>query len=220
MIMIEKSESTTEYWESRFRNEGIMWKFDPSDSAIETVSLFRKENINKILIPGFGYGRNALLFIQNGFDVTGIEISSSAIKLARENGIKCDIHHGSVNNVPFDNLQYEGIFCYALIHLLNKNERSKFLKGCFDQLKPNGLMVFTLATTENGLFGKGKLLSRNRYELSKGLRAYFYDSNAIEKEFSGYGIIECRNIIEPVKFMEGNETIILKYVACRKNPIT
>jgi SAM-dependent methyltransferase len=214
--MIEKIKSNAEYWESRFRNDGIMWKFDPSDSAIATVSLFKNEKISKILIPGFGYGRNGLLFIQKGFDVTGIEISSSAIKLAREKGIECDICHGSVCNMPFDDKKYEGIFCYALIHLLNKNERCNFLKKCYDQLKPGGLMVFTLATIQNGLFGTGKYISRNRYELSKGLKAYFYDSEAIEKEFSEYGIIECRDMIEPMKFMEGNETITLKYVVCRK----
>jgi SAM-dependent methyltransferase len=193
-----------------------MWKFEPSDSAIAAVSLFKKEGINEILIPGFGYGRNGLLFIQNGFEVTGIEISSSAINLARENGIKCDIHHGSVAGMPFDNRQFGGIFCYALIHLLNKNERCKFLKHCWGQLKPGGIMVFTLATTQNGLFGTGKCLGKNRFEISKGLKAYFYDSDAIVHEFSGYGIVECHDIIEPMKFMEGNESIILKYLVCRK----
>jgi SAM-dependent methyltransferase len=216
MMMTEKSEPAAEYWESRFRDEGLMWKFEPSDSAVATVNLFKKENINEILIPGFGYGRNGLLFLQTGLDVTGIEISFSAIKLARENGIKCNIYHGSVTSMPFDDRKYEGIFCYALIHLLNKNERRKFLKSCADQLKPGGIMVFTLATTQNGLFGKGKCISKNRFELSKGLAAYFYDSDAIISEFSDYGIIDCHDIIEPMKFMDGNETIILKYVVCRK----
>ena len=82
----------TGYWESRFKNEGAMWKFEPSDSAIYTLELFKNEQINDILIPGFGYGRNAKLFVDNGFKVSGIEISASAIELARINGIKCKIH--------------------------------------------------------------------------------------------------------------------------------
>ena len=45
------------------------------------------------------------------------------------------IHHGSVVSMPFDNEQYNGIFCYSLIHLLNKTERRAFLKSCFNQLK-------------------------------------------------------------------------------------
>lgn len=205
-----------EYWESRFRNEGAMWKFDPSDSAISAFELFKKENINKILIPGFGYGRNAKLFLDNGFKVTGIEISASAIELARSNGIKCIIHSGSVTSMPFDNIQFEGIFCYALIHLLNRAERLTFLRACFNQLKPGGLMVFTLAPKNSGLYGKGKFLSRDRFEIAHGLKVFFYDTDSVKKEFMAFGMIKCVDIEEPVKFMEGEEPVRLKLVICKK----
>ena len=64
-----------EYWETKFKTEGPMWDFFPSESAIRTLNIFISNNIKRILIPGFGYGRNAKLFIENGFDVTGIEIN-------------------------------------------------------------------------------------------------------------------------------------------------
>jgi hypothetical protein len=85
-----------EYWESRFKDEGAMWKFEPSDSALFAINLFKSNRINNILIPGIGYGRNARLFFENGFQITGIEISQSAIDLAKVNGLDCTIHHGSV----------------------------------------------------------------------------------------------------------------------------
>jgi SAM-dependent methyltransferase len=207
------------YWETRFKNEGEMWKFYPADSAIKALELFKKENINEILIPGFGYGRNAKLFLDNGFKVTGIEISESAIELARTNDIKCIIHSGSVTSMPFDNIQYEGIFCYALIHLLNKDERNAFLISCYNQLKPGGLMVFIVATKESGLYGIGKILSKDRFEISKGLKVFFYDTDSVKNEFMRFGLIECTDIEEPVKFMEGEEPIRLKYVICRKKRI-
>jgi SAM-dependent methyltransferase len=206
----------TEYWESRFKNEGAMWKSEPSDSAFYAIDLFKKKNINKILIPGFGYGRNASLFIFNGFDVTGIEISESAIKLARDSGIKCIIHHGSVTSMPFDDALYDGIFCYALVHLLNQTERRNFIKACFNQLKKGGTMIFTLASKQTGLYGHGKLLSKDRYEISKGLKAFFYDSASVLKEFSDFGMVESRDIEEPVKFMEGEEPVKLILVICKK----
>jgi SAM-dependent methyltransferase len=206
-----------EYWESRFKKEGAMWKFEPSDSALNALHIFKFERICKILIPGFGYGRNAKLFIDNGFEVTGIEIAGSAIDIARANRIECKIHHGSVNSMPFDNEKYDGIFCYALIHLLNKRERLAFLTSCFNQLNSGGLMVFAIASKLTGLYGRGKYLSRDRYEISKGLKAYFYDSDSVMKEFSRFGMIDCIDIEEPVKFMEGEETVKLKFVICKKN---
>jgi len=205
------------YWETRYKNEGAMWKYFPADSAINALELFKNENINEILIPGFGYGRNANFFIENGLKVTGIEIAESAIELARSNGIVCTIHNGSVTSMPFDNIQYDGIFCYALIHLLNKTERFAFLRSCYNQLKYGGLMVFTVATKESGLYGIGKVLSKDRFEIANGLKVFFYDSDSVKREFNGFGLIECRDIEEPVKFMEGEEPVRLKYVICRKN---
>ena len=205
-----------EYWESRFKNEGAMWKFEPSDSAAFAVDLFKSYKINKILIPGFGYGRNAKLFCDNGFDVTAIEISQSAIDIAKTNGINCTTHHGSVTSMPFDNKLYEGIFCYALIHLLNKPERRKFLESCWNQLKIGGIMFFLVASKQMSMYGSGKCLSKDRYEISKGVKVYFYDSESVTKEFADFGMVEFKDIEEPVKFMDAQEPIKLIQVICRK----
>ena len=101
-----------EYWESKFKTEGPMWDFFPADSAIQAVNLFKLNNLRDILIPGFGYGRNGELFIENDFDVTGIEISKSAIDIAKANNINCMIHHGSVTDMPFDKKVFDGLVCY------------------------------------------------------------------------------------------------------------
>lgn len=184
-----------------------MWDFFPSDSAIRTLHIFRANKFNHILIPGIGYGRNAKLFIDNGFEVTGIEISTSAIELAKANRVNCLIHHGSVTSMPFDDKKYDGIFCYALVHLLNRTERRNFLKACSDQLKENGLMVFVLASKQSDMYGMGRYLSKDRYRISEGLNVFFYDTESATKEFSAYGIIECREIEEPVKFMKDHESM-------------
>jgi len=204
------------FWENKFKTEGTMWDFIPSDSAIRTSEIFRSNRLNRILIPGIGYGRNAKLFIENGFNVTGIEISRSAIDLAKANGLNCTIHHGSVTSMPFDNILYDGIFCYALIHLLNKTERKIFLKSCFNQLKNNGLMFFVVASTQMSMYGTGKNLSKNRFEISRGLKVFFYDSESVLREFSPFGLIDYQMIDEPVKFMKDQDPMEMIFVRCKK----
>ncbi|EJW15846.1 hypothetical protein PAV_7c02230 [Paenibacillus alvei DSM 29] len=113
----------TEFWEASFIEKQMMWGLEPSNSAILAKNFFLEKKVKDILIPGFGYGRNAKIFSDNGIQVTGIEISKTAIDLARNNGVTANIYHGSVTNMPFDNKRYDGIFCYALIHLLNSHER-------------------------------------------------------------------------------------------------
>jgi SAM-dependent methyltransferase len=112
----------TEFWEQAFVDKQEMWGFEPADSAILAKDFFLGERIKDILIAGIGYGRNAKVFIENEIEVTGIEISKTAIELARKHyGTAMTIYHGSVTDMPFDNKQYDGVFCYALIHLLDKS---------------------------------------------------------------------------------------------------
>jgi ubiquinone/menaquinone biosynthesis C-methylase UbiE len=205
-----------DYWESKFRNGGALWHFEPSDSAMIALETFRKNGLNNILIPGIGYGRNARLFLDSGFSVTGIEISKSAINVARTNGLDCTIYHGSVTDMPFDDEVYDAVFCYALIHLLNKPERQQFLKSCFTQLIKNGLMIFVITSKKMDLFGKGKYLSKDRFEIEPGLRAFFYDSDSIEREFTPFGLTYYKEIEEPVKFTKGVDPLRLYLVVCKK----
>ena len=100
-----------EFWETAFNEKHEMWGFEPSKSALLTQDFFIQKSVKNILIPGIGYGRNAQIFIDNGIAVTGIEISKSAIEMARKHyGTDMTIHHGSVTDMPFGDNNY--IRCY------------------------------------------------------------------------------------------------------------
>ena len=206
----------TEFWETSFRGNQMMWGFEPSDSAILAKDYFLEKKAKEILIPGIGYGRNAKIFLDNGINVTGIEISKTAIELARQNDLDIDIFHGSVTDMPFDNKLYDGIFCYALIHLLNKQEREKLIQDCYNQLKPNCYMIFTTISKEAPMFGKGKQLGEDYFEIMEGLRMFFYDADSIEREFGKYGLVELSEIVEPHKNMENKLPFTLLMVKCQK----
>jgi SAM-dependent methyltransferase len=205
-----------DYWESLFKNQGALWKFEPSNSAILAMDLFKSRGIRTILIPGFGYGRNAKVFCDNGFEVTGIEIAKSAIDIAISNAINCKLHHGSVTSMPFDDDLYDGIFCYALLHLLNKSERKAFLKSCYDQLRIGGFMFFVVASKQMDMYGSGKYLSNERYLIPNGLKVYFYDEESLRIEFSRFKVVVCDEIVEPIKYIDGNQTIRLLYIVVQK----
>lgn len=206
----------TEFWESSFTDNQLMWGFEPSEAAILTKNFFVEKNVVDVLIPGFGYGRNAKIFTDNGINVTGIEISKTAIKLARQNGITNRIFHGSVTEMPFDDKLYDGVFCYALIHLLNKQDREKLIQECYNSLKPNGYMVFTTISKEAPMYGKGKKLGEDYYELMEGLRMFFYDTDSITQEFKNYGLIEQTTLIEPNKNHTDKPPFTFTMIRCQK----
>lgn len=210
----------TEFWESNFREKQEMWGSEPADSAVATMELFKKYGLNSILIPGFGYGRNAGIFADNGFKVTGIEISETAIALAKKHfGNSIAIYHGSVGSMPFDTESYDCIFCYALIHLLPAKERIKLIEDCYNQLTPNGYMVFVAISKQDTRYGEGKEIGPDTFETRHGVTLFFYDSDSVKSEFGNFGLIEAEEINEPVKQMENKPTLIFWQITCRKESI-
>ncbi|MEG9294876.1 class I SAM-dependent methyltransferase [Mangrovibacillus sp. Mu-81] len=206
----------TEFWESSFIQNQTMWGFEPADSAIRTKDFFLKKNVKDVLIPGIGYGRNAKVFTDNGMDVTGIEISKTAIELARESGIEIPISHGPVSGMPFDNKQYGGIFSYALLHLLSEEERLKFIRDCYEQLKPGGYMVFTTISKDAPMYGKGRQLGKDYFEIMEGVKMFFYDSDTIKRDFGDYGLVDVSEILEPNKNAEGKPPFPFLVITCHK----
>lgn len=188
----------TEFWESAYQSNERMWGENPTDNAWKVLEIMQKRHITNVLIPGFGYGRNAKVFYDNGIDVTGIEISKTAIERARKHFEgNVTIHYGSVTDMPFDNTQYESIYCYSLIHLLNKADRLKLINDCFSQLKDNGVMIFVALSINDQRFGLGEKLERNTFRSPQGLNLYFYDEESIKDEFGHYNIVEVKEVNEP-----------------------
>lgn len=190
-----------EFWESSFNDKQEMWGLDPAKSAIIAMDLFIERSVKHVLVPGIGYGRNAQVFRNKGMEVTGIEISQTAIDLLRKRyGDGMTVYHGSVTALPFDQRHYDGIFCHALIHLLDENERKKLIEDCYRQLSENGCMIFTVISKEAPTYGTGKLIGKDRFEQFGGVNIYFYDKDSIREEFGPFGLMEIREVEENFPF--------------------
>ena len=200
-----------EFWEEAFKDKQKMWGLDPAKSTVLTDELFVSNDVKNVLIPGIGYGRNAQIFRASGMTVTGIEISKTAIELAKEHfGQDLTIYRGSVTEMPFDNKRYDGIFCYGLIHLLDKDERAKLIQDCYNQLTENGLMVFVTITKQAQTYGQGMYISKDRFELFGGVKMFFYDQETIKDEFGKAGLVEVSLVKENYPF----------YMVTCKKPMT
>lgn len=210
--LMQTNNEKPEFWEAAFTDKQEMWGFEPSASAVLTKDFFLEQSVKTVLIPGIGYGRNARIFTDNGMAVTGIEISQTAIELAKKHyGSAMTIYHGSVTDMPFDDCRYDGVFCYALIHLLDHSERKKLIGDCYDQLAENGSMVFTAISKKSPTYGNGTLVSKDRYEQFGGVRMFFYDRESISAEFANAGLFEITEVTENYPFY---------LIKCRKNTST
>jgi len=65
-------------------------------------------------------------------------------------------------------------------------------------------MIFTSISKEVLMFGKGKQLGKDYFEIMEGVKIFFYDSDSIKQEVGKYGRMEFSEIVEPHKNMENN----------------
>jgi SAM-dependent methyltransferase len=207
-----RSPGGKEFWENVFADKQLMWGEQPTASALRASDEFATRDVRTVLIPGVGYGRNAKPFLSHHMAVTGIEVSATAIRCARQLGLDFVIHHRSVEDMPLDDERFDGIFCFGLLYLLDASARRKFILDCFHQLAPGGQMVFTLIAKSAPMFGRGTLISTDWFETLPGLMMYFYDDASVQHEFNGCGVVVTSTIDEP------SHGVVLPflYVVCTK----
>lgn len=205
------------FWEERFREEGRIWGDSPSRSALLAIDLFTKAGVREVLVPGSGYGRNAEAFARAGFAVTGIEISKTAVAMARRGSSDVRYHRGSVLDMPFDDSMYDGIFCFSVLHLFRKNDRAAFLGRCRDQLKDGGVLFFTVFSDKEPSFGSGRMVEENTFESKPGREVHYYSRDDLVSEFRDFTIIST-GMVEELEDHgnEGRHVHLLRTIyACR-----
>ena len=207
-----------EFWEKSFQEKGAMWGAAAAVSAVSAAEMFREKEYKEILIPGIGYGRNAGPFIHAGMKVAGIEISETAIHLLRGSfGSSINVFQGSVTEMPFETKTYDGVFSFALLHLLSQPERQNFIQACYEQLKRGGTMIFTSIAETAPMFGTGKKIADRLYETRPGVRLFFYDYQSIREEFGSVGLTNLKTIIEPAHSDSGAPELDFLWIECIKN---
>lgn len=96
------------------------------------------------------------------------------------------------------------------------NRKEKFIEDCYNQLKPGGYMVFTTVSKKAPMYGKGKQLDKDYYEIMEGVKMFFYDSESIKKDFNQYRLVKVSEIDEPNKNMANKPSINFLMIKCKK----
>ncbi|MBY8985751.1 MAG: class I SAM-dependent methyltransferase [Candidatus Lokiarchaeota archaeon] len=210
-------EGNKAYWDSRYSNEGKIWGETPSKSAFYALKLFKKYEIRKILIPGSGYGRHTKLFSENGYKTVGIEISGKAIEIAKNFDPQTTFINRSVMDMDSIEDTYDAIYCYNVLHLFLAEDRHLFLRKCYNILKKNALVFFTVFSEEESSFGKGKELEKHTFESKPWRPTHYFSKDDLIKHFKDFAILETDIIKEPEDHGEnGPHTHILRYLFGQK----
>ena len=107
-----------------------------------------------ILDAGCGGGRNMHWFLQNGFNITGIDNSDTAIGELKDKYPALSLGRllvSSIENIPFTDNHFNHIICSAVLHFAkNTAQFNLMLAEMVRVLKPGGTL-FIRMTTDIGI---------------------------------------------------------------------
>ena len=125
----------------------------PRDILVEYMN---KEMIRpgKALDICCGAGTNTIYLAQKGFEVNGIDISKTALKIAKEKAQKQNVNVSfsiqSFVNLAFKDELFDFIFDMGCFHHVVPKDRETFIKGTYRTLKNNGTLMLTAFSQKNG----------------------------------------------------------------------
>ena len=167
----------------------------------------------KVLDAGCGEGRNAIYFIRNGNDFTGIDADKSKIRLAQYMGnnistSKAQFEAGDIGQMTFET-EFDLVICSRVLHF-SKNEEDFYATWgkLENSLKKGGLMYISMdSVVENTL---GKSLKDGQFEFPDGQVRFSLTSEIYKVIKKGF------EEVEPLKTLVQNKVRAQSFMLLRK----
>lgn len=121
----------------------IPWNIETPPNVLVELVDSGKVKPCKTIDLGCGTGNYAIYLASVGFDVTGIDISPTAIKIAKENakkkGIKCNFLVADVlGNLNEVKEKFDFAYDWELLHHIFPEQRRIYIENVYKILNPRG----------------------------------------------------------------------------------
>ena len=140
-------------WETVFQTQD--WGKYPGESLIQFVArnYYKKTRKDvRILEIGCGPGANIWFLAREGFNVSGIDGSATAIAQAKKRleseQLSADLNVGDIINLPFEDGVYDGVIDNECLYCMTTKSTNLILKEILRVLKPGGLFYSRTFSTD------------------------------------------------------------------------
>lgn len=154
---------------------------------------------HKVLDIAFGDGRNTVFLCEQGFDVSGIEITQGIVEqtTARLNqlGYAADLRVGRNSSIPFEEQYFDSILACHCCYYCDDGETLKDnLREYARVLKPGGYVIASVAHRDSYVFRDAveqpdgsMMIAADPYNNRNGYRLHgFFSSDDIKEYFSEF----------------------------------
>jgi ubiquinone/menaquinone biosynthesis C-methylase UbiE len=150
----------------------------------------------RVLEVGCGAGTDLVRFAQGGALVTGVDLSSSAIALARQNfaqhGLDADLREADGEQLPFEDNTFDLAYAHGVVQYTAHDQR--LVDECRRVLKPGQLAIFQVYNRVSWLNALSKMMKVPlEHEDAPVLGKYSASEfRSLLKDFSDVRIVEER----------------------------
>lgn len=175
----------------------IPWNIETPPVAL--VELVQSEKIRpcKTIDLGCGTGNYAIYLASKGFDVTGIDRSPTAIKIATEKAQKLGVRCRFIVADLLDDLHevketFEFGYDWEFLHQIFPEDREKYVQNVYNILKPGAQYLSVCFSEKDPQFGGAGKFRKTKL----GTILYFSSESEIQELFSPYFVIQELKTIE------------------------
>jgi SAM-dependent methyltransferase len=186
----------SQYWEKNFLSKPEMFGLEPSKVAVNTLKIFKENNIKKIVELGAGLGRDAIFFAKNSIQVVALDYSPTAIKIINKKALN-DKLSSSISakvfdirkKLPFQDNSVEACFSHMLYCMaLSTFDLKNLNREIWRIIKPGGINIYTVRHIGDGDYKNGIHRGENLYE-NDGFIVHFFSKEKIKQNVAGFEII-------------------------------
>jgi SAM-dependent methyltransferase len=205
----------TTFWDGVLAGEAPAWGRGPSP-AVDVLAARLRPGA-RVLVPGCGYGRNALALAERGFAVTAYDYSAAGIARAA-----VEAAHPHARYLVRDALAptppgepYDGVLCHFFLHLFRAAERQRIVAGLASALAPGGLLLATGLSTRCPFAGNGEELEPDTWSNPGWVPIHFYTPATLAAELAPLAILDAAERDEPEDKPTGPTLTPAVYVLAR-----
>lgn len=162
----------------------------------------RFDNCNRIIDVGMGGGRNLHYFLQNGYEVYGVDPDAAAVENGKQLSAVLAPGNSAANFVvavaeglPFPGKYFDLAICSAVLHFANSHEHfDAMLHSIWRTIKPGGYFFARLAS-DIGIEELVTPIGHGVYHLPDGSNRYLINDKALLH----YTSVLKGELFEPIK---------------------
>ena len=159
------------------------------------TALFREHDIRTVCDAGCGYGAWALALASNGFDVTALDVSETAVEITGRvldrHGLKLTGHKAaSVLDSGFPDGAFDAVVCFSVLDHMTAPDAKTALRELLRITRPGGLLLLAFDTPDEDDFARDHtLLPDGSIQYAGGMIFHPYDAPAAERLLTGLPIL-------------------------------